>query len=148
MLVPLSVLSLPRSDSRYALILLFCGGLGFVFTLSQGFILGLHGWGGVFLEEVFGPTEQRQIGMGYGALLVCCGFMFMFTQGLAARGAIKGDEFVCGSIGFCVVLVTFFVFFPVGRILINALQDDEGNYVFSLFLEKIISPSIWFGLFK
>ena len=69
--------------------------------------------------------------------------MFIFTQGLAARGAIKGDEFVCGSIGFCVVLITTFVFFPVGRILINALQDDEGNYVFSLFLEKIISPSIW-----
>ena len=143
MLIPLSVLSLPRSDSRYALTLLFCGGLGFVFTLSQGFILGLHGWGWEFLVEVFGPTEQRQIGMGYGALLVCCGFMFIFTQGLAARGAIKGDEFVCGSIGFCVVLITIFVFFPVGRILINALQDDEGNYVFSLFLEKIISPSIW-----
>ena len=143
LLVPLSILNFPRSDSRYSLTLLFCGGLGFVFTLSQGFILGLHGWGWEFLGQVFGPTEQTQIGMGYGALLVCCGFMFMFTQGLAARGAIKGDEFVCGSIGFCVVLVTVFVFFPVGRILINALQDDEGNYVFSLFLEKIISHSIW-----
>ena len=143
MLIPLSVLSLPSSDSRYATTLLFCGGLGFVFTLSQGFILGLHGWGWEFLVEVFGTTEQKQIGMGYGALLVCCGFMFIFTQGLASRGAIKGDAFVCGSIGFCVVLITTFVFFPVVRILINALQDDEGNYVFSLFLEKIISPSIW-----
>ena len=81
LLVPLSVLSLPSSDSRYSLTLLFCGGLGFVFTLSQGFILGLNGWGWEFLVEVFGPTEQTQIGMGYGALLVCCGFMFMFTQG-------------------------------------------------------------------
>jgi iron(III) transport system permease protein len=143
LLLPLSALSWSKTDPRYALTLLFSGGLGFAFTLSQGFILGLHGWGWEFLGDVFGPTEQKQFGMGYGALLVCGGFLFMFTQGLAARGAIKGDVFVCGSIGFCIVLVAIFVFFPVGRILINSLQDDEGNYVFSLFLEKITSHSIW-----
>ena len=59
MLVPISVLSLPRSDSRYALILLFCGGLGFVFTLSQGFILGLHGWG-CLLYTSPSPRDKRQ----------------------------------------------------------------------------------------
>ena len=68
--VPLSILSLPRSDSRYTLTLLFCGGLGFVFTLSQGFILGLHGGGWESLGQVFGPTEQTQIGMGYGLSLI------------------------------------------------------------------------------
>ena len=94
-------------------------------------------------ETLFGPTTQTQFGMGYGALLVASGFLFLFTQGLAARGAIKGDVFVSGSIGLTITMVTAFVFFPVGRILINALQDDEGNYVFSLFLEKITSHNIW-----
>ena len=143
LLIPLPALIWPRTDPRHVAALLFGGGFGFVYTLAQGFILGLHGWGWVFLGDLFGPTGQTQIGMGYGALLVCSGFLFLFTQGLAARGAIKGDVFVSGTIGLTIALVTTFVFFPVGRILINALQDDEGNYVFSLFLEKITSHNIW-----
>ncbi len=143
LLVPLPALVWDRTDPRYAAALLFGGGFGFAYTLGQGFVLGLHGWGWEFLGTLFGPTEQTQIGMGYGALLVCGGFLFLFTQGLAARGAIKGDVFVCGSIGLTITLVAAFVFFPVGRILINAVQDDEGQYAFSLFLEKITSPNIW-----
>jgi len=143
LLIPLPALIWPRTDPRHVAALLFGGGLGLVYTLAQGFILGLHGWGWVSLGDLFGPTGQTQIGMGYGALLVCSGFLFLFTQGLAARGAVKGDVFVSGTIGLTIALVTAFVFFPVGRILINALQDDEGNYVFSLFLEKITSHNIW-----
>ncbi|RTZ78428.1 MAG: iron ABC transporter permease, partial [SAR324 cluster bacterium] len=99
LLVPLPALILPRTDPRHATALLLGGGFGFAYTLAQGFILGLHGWGWVFLGDLFGPTGQTQIGMGYGALLVCGGFLFLFTQGLAARGAIKGDVFVSGTIG-------------------------------------------------
>ena len=75
--------------------------------------------------------------MGYGALLVCGGFLF-YSLRMAARGAIKGDVFVCGSIGLTITMVVIFVFFPVGRILINAIQDDEGNYGFNLFLRKLL----------
>jgi len=141
--IPLSAFKWERNDPRYSLTLLYAGGIGFTYTISQGFILGLHGWGWDFLGNILGPTTQTQIGMGYGSLLVCAGFLFIFTQGLASRGAIKGDIFVCGSIGLSVVLIVTFVFFPVGRILISALQDDQGNYIASLFLEKIISPNIW-----
>ena len=143
LLIPLPSLIWPRTDPRHAIILLFGGGFGFVYTLTQGFILGLHGWSWEFFNNLFGSTEQTQIGMGYGALLVCGGFLFLFTQGIAARGAIKGDVFVCGSIGLTITMVIIFVFFPVGRILINAIQDEEGNYVFNLFLEKITSKNIW-----
>ena len=143
LLIPLPALSWSRTDPRYSFTLLFAGGLGFFYTLAQGFILGLHGWGWDFLRDIFGPTVQTQMGLGYGALLVCGGFLFLFTQGLAARGAIKGDVFVCGSIGLSIALIAAFVFFPVVRILISALQDNEGNYIFSLFLEKITSHNIW-----
>ena len=91
LLIPLPALSWPRTDPRYSFTLLFAGGLGFFYSLAQGFILGLHGWGWDFLRDIFGPTVQTQMGLGYGALLVCGGFLFLFTQGLAARGAIKGD---------------------------------------------------------
>ncbi len=143
LLVPLPALIWPRTDPRHVVALLFGGGFGFSYMLLQGFVLGLHGWGWGFLGDLFGPTLQTQFGMGYGALLVASGFLFLFTQGLAARGALKGDIFVSGSIGLTVTMVTAFVFYPVGRILINSLQDDEGNYVFSLFLEKISSHNIW-----
>ena len=143
LLIPLPALIWPRTDPRHVAALLLGGGFGFSYMLIQGFVLSLHGWGWVFLGDLFGPTTLTQFGMGYGALLVASGFLFLFTQGLAARGAIKGDVFVSGSIGLTVTMVTVFVFFPVGRILINVLQDDEGNYVFSLFLEKITSHNIW-----
>ncbi len=66
LLVPLPALILPRTDPRHATALLLGGGFGFAYTLAQGFILGLHGWGWVFLGDLFGPTGQTQIGMGYG----------------------------------------------------------------------------------
>ena len=143
LLVPLPALFLPRTDPRHIAALLLGGGFGFAYMFAQGFILGLHGWGWVFLGDLFGSTTQTQMGLGYGALLVCAGFLFLFTQGLAARGAIKGDIFVSGSIGLSIAMVTAFVFFPVGKILINALKNDEGEYVFSLFLKNISSNNIW-----
>ena len=143
LIIPISVLKFQRNDPRYSFTLMYAGGIGFAFTISQGFILGLHGWGWDFLANIFGPTSQTQVGMGYGALLVCGGFLFIFTQGLASRGVIKGDIFICGSIGLSVVLIIIFVFFPVGKILISALQDDQGNYIFSIFIDKITSRNIW-----
>jgi iron(III) transport system permease protein len=143
LLVPFPALFLPRTDPRHVAVLLVGGGFGFAYMLAQGFILGLHGWGWIFLGDIFGPTTQTQMGLGYGALLVCAGFLFLFTQGLAARGAIKGDVFVSGTIGLSITMVTAFVFYPVGKILINAVKNDEGDYAFSLFLEKISSHNIW-----
>ena len=143
LLVPFPALFLPRTDPRHVAVLLVGGGFGFAYMLAQGFILGLHGWGWIFLGDIFGPTTQTQMGLGYGALLVCAGFLFLFTQGLAARGAIKGDVFVSGTIGLSITMVTAFVFYPVGKILINAVKNDEGDYAFSLFLEKISSQNIW-----
>ena len=143
LLVPFPALFLPRTDPRHVAVLLVGGGFGFAYMLAQGFILGMHGWGWIFLGDIFGPTTQTQMGLGYGALLVCAGFLFLFTQGLAARGAIKGDVFVSGTIGLSITMVTAFVFYPVGKILINAVKNDEGDYAFSLFLEKISSHNIW-----
>jgi iron(III) transport system permease protein len=42
-----------------------------------------------------------------------------------------------------IVLVVTFVFFPVSRILINAVQDADGNFVFLPFIEKFTSINIW-----
>ncbi|MDG1487861.1 MAG: iron ABC transporter permease, partial [SAR324 cluster bacterium] len=84
LLIPLPALIWPRTDPRHVVALLFGGGFGFSYMLIQGFVLGLHGWGWGFLGDLFGSTTLTQFGMGYGALLVASGFLFLFTQGLAA----------------------------------------------------------------
>ena len=74
LLLPIVAIFLKKTEPLYPLILLFAGGLGLIYSLFQGFALGLHGWSWEFLGNIFGETEHSQIGMGYGALLVCSCF--------------------------------------------------------------------------
>ena len=64
--------------------------------------------------------------MGYGALLTAAAFLFLFTLGIAARGAIGGDVFVVGAIGFVIPVVSIFVIMPILQMLTNALLTEEG----------------------
>ena len=66
--------------------------------------------------------------MGYGALLVGGAFLFLFTLGLAGRGAVGGDVFVVGSIGFVVAMVSLFIFMPIVQMLANAMVTQDGTY--------------------
>ena len=143
LLAPLFVMRRHKMDPLFATVLLAAGGFGLAYTLLQGFTIGLAGWRWEFLEVWFGPTELRQFGMGYGALLVCSAFLFLLSQGIAARGAINGDVFVVGSIAMVIALVAAFIFFPVLRILVSAFQDNDGNFTPLLFAEKLFSDDLW-----
>ena len=140
---PLAVLRRRRTDPLFSTVLLAAGSLGIVCLLGQGFLIGIGGWEYAALEGLFGPLGDRQFGMGYGALLVSATFLFLFAQGLAARGAINGDGFVVGSIALVIALVAAFIFFPVVRILSSAFQDNDYNFVPYLFVEKLFSHDIW-----
>ncbi len=143
LLAPLAVLRRPKSDPLYGKVLLLAGGGGLAYLLLQAFAIGLRGWGFSSLELLFGPIEVRQFGLGYGAVLVSGAFLFFFTQGLAARGAVKGDAFVVGSIGLVIALVAAFVFFPVLSILTSALRDQDGALALGAFLERVVDRKIW-----
>ena len=140
---PLAVLWRRRTDPLFSTVLLAAGSFGIVCLLAQGFSIGLGGWEYASLEQFFGPLDDRQFGMGYGALLVSASFLFLFAQGIAARGAINGDFFVVGSIALVIGLVAAFIFFPVVRILASAFQDNDYNFVPYLFVEKLFSRNIW-----
>ena len=141
--LPLAVLWRRRADPIFAAVLLAAGSLGAFYLLAQGFAIGIRGWEYPFLEGIFGPLDDRQFGMGYGALLVSASFLFLFAQGIAARGAINGDGFVVGSIALVIALVAAFIFFPVASILASAFQDNDYNFVPYLFVEKLFSRDIW-----
>ena len=73
--------------------------------------------------------------MGYGALLTAAAFLFLLTLGIAARGAVGGDVFVVGAIGFVVAAVSLFVFMPIVQMLAER-ADHRGRHLFA-------SPPSW-----
>ncbi|MCH8183039.1 MAG: iron ABC transporter permease [Proteobacteria bacterium] len=143
LLAPLAVLGRERSDPVFARTLILSGAVGFAYVFLQGFTIGIDGWEFPGLEALFGPTDLRQAGMGYGAILAAATFLFLLTTGIAAKGAINGDRFVVGSIGLIVAAVAIFIFFPVFRILISALQDNDGAFAVRVFFEKLFDRRIW-----
>jgi iron(III) transport system permease protein len=142
LLLPFAVLGRDKSDPLYSPLLILAGGGGLVCLLGQGFAIGLEGWELPGAQALFGPVE-RQFGMGYGPLLVAAAFLFLLTNGLAARGYLNGDVFFVGSIGLVIALVAAFILFPVSRVLVSAVQDNQGNYSLGLFLGKLFSEQNW-----
>ncbi len=76
----------------------------------------------------------------------CCwprAFLFLFTQGIAARGAINGDVFVVSAIGGVIVIVATFVFFPIAKMLIAAFITEDGGYSVAVFAAKFFDDRLW-----
>ena len=141
--MPLLALGKARNDPAYGKILVIAGALGFGWLIAQGFAIGIRGWNFGWLNAIFGELGDRQFGMGTGAMLVASAFLFIFTQGIAARGAVNGDIFVVGAIGFVVAIVTAFVFYPILNMLASAFITEENTYSIIVFFEKFTDRRLW-----
>ena len=143
LLAPLSVLKLNKTDQTYSIVLILAGGFGFAWMVAQGFSIGIRGFNYEWLAALFGDLGDRQYGMGYGALILATSFLFLFTHGIAARGAVNGDVFVVSAIGGVIVIVTAFVFFPIGRTFFAAFITEEGAYSLTVFASKFFDDRLW-----
>ena len=143
LLAPFAVLLKRKSDPLYARVLIVAGAIGLGWIILQGFSIGIRGWNFGWLRVFLGDLNDRQYGMGYGGMLVTVAFLFLFTQGIAARGAINGDVFVVSSISGIVVIVTIFVFFPIAKMLTAAFITDGGGYSLSVFASKFFDDRLW-----
>ena len=143
LVLPISLLGRHKSDPVYALVLMLVGGIGFFWLFAQGFAIGIRGYNFAWLEPVFGELGDRQFGMGYGAMLCATAFLFLFTQGIAARGAISGDVFVVSAIGGVIAIVLMFVAFPISKMLISAFVEDSGGYSINAFVSKFFDDRLW-----
>lgn len=143
LLVPLAAAAggARRAPRSTALLAAGAGGLGWV--VFQGLAIGVDGWAFPGPETLFGPLEGRQSGMGYGALLTCAAFLFILTQGCAARGMAGGDGFTTGAIGLVIALIAAFILWPISHILLGALVDDSGDYAPGAFANNITGGKIW-----
>lgn len=129
--------------TRRANVLLIAGVAGLAWVCIQGYGIGLRGWNIEALGTLFGPLDDRQFGMGAGALLVVAAFLFLLTTGIAGRGAINGDVFVVGAIGLVVAMVAVFIFFPIMQMLSSAFTDNDGVFSIGVFISKFSEDKIW-----
>ena len=143
LLAPFAILRRRKTDPIYAKVLILSGAIGFAYLIAQGFGIGIRGWSFGWLQAAFGPLENRQFGMGYGRLLVASAYLFFFTQGIAARGAVNGDVFVVSAIGGIITIVTIFVFFPIAKTLLAAFVTRDGGYSVTTFAGKFFDDRIW-----
>jgi iron(III) transport system permease protein len=123
--------------------LIVIGALGFAWLAVQGFAIGPRGIASPALGEWLGSITVGQPGMGLGAALVASGFAMTFAIGLATRGAFKGDAFVACSVVGVAVLVTTFTFFPMVKILREAVVDGAGAFSPATFIARLAAPRVW-----
>jgi iron(III) transport system permease protein len=138
---PLLTIGRPRGDRVAATVAVACGALGFAWFFLQGFAVGLRGWNLPLFETLFGPVAPQE-GAGYGALVVVSALLLLFTNGIAERGAMKGDAFVVSAIGVVVASIGIFVFFPVATILVRAASGEAGPSLAAFWARFAISD-IW-----
>ena len=143
MIVATFAIRVPKTNTGYANLLLLAGALGFAWVILQGFSIGIRGFNYDWMEAVFGELGDRQFGMGYGGLILTSAFLFLFTQGIAARGAVGGDVFVVSAIGGVIAIVSIFVFFPIAQMLFAAFINEEGTYSVTVFLSKFFDDRLW-----
>lgn len=141
--LPLLALRHPVSDPRIPAQLIAAGLAGLAWLLAQGFAIGHIGWSITWLGMITDSAGPQQPGMGYGAALTGTAFLMLYCAGLAARGRCRGDFFTVASIGLIIALIALFVFYPVVRILVSAIQDNDGAFAPGLFAEKLLDPAIW-----
>ncbi|MEP6969041.1 MAG: iron ABC transporter permease [Betaproteobacteria bacterium] len=116
---------------------------GIVYMLAQGFLFGLRGWSVPVLAQWFGETDQRQFGMGYGAMVAGFGFLLLLTRGLALRGLVAGDSFVAGSLGMVIALTLLFIGLPVYQMLAIPFHDADGAWALAPFFERLLDSKVW-----
>lgn len=141
--LPLTALGRHKSDPAFAKTLLITGIGGLLWLTFQGVLIGISGWQFEWVEQLFGTLNDRQYGLGYGALFTALFFLFMVTIGAAARGLINGDIFVVSSIGFVIAIVAIFIFYPIVQMLSGALINEQGAFSISSFVEQFFDRKIW-----
>ena len=140
----LSAIALTMQDGSkqktYTFIL--AGGFGLFWLITQGLLIGIRGWSIEGLNNLI-ALEDRQFGMGYGAIFyyLCC--LFTFSIGIAERRGAYGDKFVISMIVFTVLLVTIFIAYPIGKLFLLSFIDDKNAYSLGIFAEKFTDKRIW-----
>ncbi len=136
--------ALPLASRATRATFLIAGGtLGLVAIIAQGFAIGIQGWNARWLEAAFGALDDRQFGIGIGALLALAGLLILLTDGLAYRGLFRGDRFVAGLVGLIVLSILTFTAWPVLTMLGQVFTPREDLGPGAALLARALDARIW-----
>jgi iron(III) transport system permease protein len=139
-LVPVATWQIAR-EKRGA-VLSWAGSVGLGLMALQGFAIGLKGWAFESAAGMFGPVSP-QTGMGMGAFIVGTAFLFLFSAGLAFKGAMRGDIFLVTAISVVAGSIALFVFYPVALVLVQAAIDADGGYSLPSLMSRFLATDLW-----
>ncbi|MDQ2962262.1 MAG: iron ABC transporter permease [Pseudomonadota bacterium] len=80
---------------------------------------------------------------GVGAALALTALTVCFACALARLGWFSGDATVATIVIVIGALLIVFIFYPVGRSLIAAVQDAQGRFAPGLVTERLLTADIW-----
>ncbi len=134
------VLALPAftagaSRARQAYFLGLSGFSGVIGLVLLSWLIGPRGWAFQELEQMFGPLETGQfgIGIGMGGALAFVAFLLLATDSLALRGKFGGDRFIAGSVGILAASILIFTIWPVFTILSHAFNVESNERLSTVF---------------
>jgi iron(III) transport system permease protein len=78
-----------------------------------------------------------------GAAVALTAFTLLLARALARAGRFKGDTTVATIVIVVGSLLLLFIFYPVGRSLVAALQDSHGAFAPALALDRLTHTDIW-----
>jgi len=94
-----------------------------------------------FAAGFFAGVAGTSFGLGAGVALIA--LTICFARAVARRGYFNGDATVAAIVVVVAVLLLIFIFFPVGKALVAAVFDSQGNFVPRLAAERLLTPDIW-----
>jgi iron(III) transport system permease protein len=77
------------------------------------------------------------------AALSVLALVLLAAEALARRGWLRGDRFAAASLLGIIVLVTLFVFFPLGRVLAAAVLGPDGALNLAALWSRLTAEKIW-----
>jgi iron(III) transport system permease protein len=93
--------------------------------------------GAAFAAGASGPAFGIGAALALSALTVC------FARALARRGIFGGDATVAGLVVVIGTLLAIFIFFPVGRALLAAVEDVHGRFAPAAAAARLFTADIW-----
>ncbi len=128
---------------RQGVVLLSGAVLGLAGLLFGGFFIGLQGWTADWLRAWWGELAQGQRGIGWGGFVGLLSLTMLFGAGLARLGKFRGDVFVAAAVVGCSALLLLFIAFPVGKVLVSSVLDEQGRLSAAALMERLGTSRIW-----
>jgi len=81
--------------------------------------------------------------LGIAPALAACALTVCFARALARRGLFGGDATVATLVVIIAALLAIFIFYPVGRALLSAIEDAQGRFAPARAVERLLTADIW-----